>query len=100
MGIRASAEAMLAMERGEVDGHPSPYWSYLKNAKPDWIRNKTVKFILQYGRSRNSELPDVPFAGDLVTDAADRALLDASVAPLAMGYPFFMGPGVPQERAF
>jgi tripartite-type tricarboxylate transporter receptor subunit TctC len=97
-GYPGLSEAMLAMERGEVEGHPSPYWSYLKNAKPDWIQNKSVKFILQYGASRNPELPDVPFAHDLVTNADDRALLDAAVAPLTMGYPFFMGPGAPRDR--
>ena len=97
-GYPGLTEAMLATERGEVDGHPSPYWSYLKNAKPDWIRDRKIKFILQFGRDRNPELPDVPFAHDLVTNDADRALIDASVAPLAMGYPFFMGPSVPKDR--
>ena len=97
-GYPGLTEAMLATERGEVDGHPSPYWSYLKNAKPDWIRDKKIKFLLQFGRDRNPELPNVPFAHDLVTNDADRALIDASVAPLAMGYPFFMGPSAPKDR--
>jgi tripartite-type tricarboxylate transporter receptor subunit TctC len=97
-GYPGLTEAMLAMERGEVDGHPSPYWSYLKSAKSDWIRANKVKFLLQFGRLRNGELPNVPFAHDLVGNDADRALLDASVAPLAMGLPFFVGPAVPPER--
>ena len=96
LGYPGLSEVMLAMERGEVDGHPSPYWSYLKSAKPDWIRDKKVSF--QYGGIRNPELPDVPFAYDLASNDADRALLGASLAPLAMGYPFFMGPAVPRER--
>jgi tripartite-type tricarboxylate transporter receptor subunit TctC len=97
-GYPGLSDAMLAMERGEVDGHPSPYWSYLKTAKPDWIRDKKIKFLLQYGRRRNPELPDVPFARDLVTNGPDRELLDASMAQLTIGYPFFMGPGVSGGR--
>jgi tripartite-type tricarboxylate transporter receptor subunit TctC len=97
-GYPGLTEAVLAMERGEVDGHPSPYWSYLKSAKPDWIKEKKIKFLLQFGRVRNPELPDVPFAHDLATNDADRAVLDAAVAPLAMGLPFFLGPDVPAER--
>ena len=72
-GYPGLTEAVLAMERGEVDGHPSPYWSYLKSAKPDWIKDKKIKFLLQFGRVRNPELPDVPFAHDLATNDADRA---------------------------
>ncbi len=97
-GYPGLSDAMLAMERGEVDGHPSPYWSYLKTAKPDWISDKKVKFLLQYGRRPNPELPDVPFARDLLTNDADRELLDAAMAQLTIGYPFFMGPGVPPDR--
>jgi hypothetical protein len=98
LGYPGLGDVMLAMERGEVEGHPSPYWSYLKNAKPAWLAEKKVKFLLQYGRTRNPELPDVPFAHDLATNDEDRALLDASVSPLALGYPFYAGPGVPADR--
>src|SRR5262249_3516325 len=97
-GYPGLTEAMLAMERGEVDGHPSPYWSYLKSAKSDWIKDNKIKFLLQFGRLRNPELPNVPFAHDLVRNDDDRALLDASVAPLAMGLAFFVGQDVPPER--
>ena len=97
-GYPGLTEAMLAMERGEVDGHPSPYWSYLKSAKSDWISEKKVKFLLQFGRTRNPDLPDVAFAQDLATNSEDRALLEAAVAPLAMGLPFFAGPRVPSGR--
>ena len=39
MGYRGSNEAMLAVERGEVEGH-STSWTALKVAHPDWIRDK------------------------------------------------------------
>src|SRR5579871_768659 len=88
-GYPGLTEAMLAMERGEVDGHPSPYWSYLKSAKSEWLRDRKIKFLVQFGRARNPELPNVPFAHDLATNDEDRALLDAAIAPLNMGLPFF-----------
>ena len=36
MGYKGSNEAMLAVERGEVEGH-STSWTALKVAHPDWI---------------------------------------------------------------
>jgi hypothetical protein len=37
MGYKGSNEAMLAVERGEVEGHSTSYTA-LKVAHPDWIR--------------------------------------------------------------
>jgi len=39
MATRDRNEAMLAVERGEVEGH-STSWTALKVAHPDWIRDK------------------------------------------------------------
>src|SRR5207253_3103893 len=36
MGYKGSSEAMLAVERGEVEGH-STSWTALKVARPDWL---------------------------------------------------------------
>ena len=53
---------------------------------------------MQYGPSRVAELPDVPFAADLTTSEEDRQLLDLAMAPLVLGFPYLMPPGVPKER--
>jgi tripartite-type tricarboxylate transporter receptor subunit TctC len=98
-GFPGLADTDLAIERGEVDGHPSVFWSHLVAAVPDWLTQKKVKLLLQYGAKPRPELPDVPYAQALPMSAADKQLLDVSMAPLALGYPYVTGPGVPPERA-
>ena len=94
-----SAESLLAMERGESEGFPSMPWNSLKSTKPDWLRDGKVRLLLQLGGKPNPEVGAVPFIGDLVTKADDRALLDIAMGPLELGVPYMLGPGVPKERA-
>src|SRR4029077_5430623 len=54
MGYRGSNEAMLALERGEVEGH-STSWTALKVAHPDWIRDNRVSVFVQFALKRHPE---------------------------------------------
>jgi tripartite-type tricarboxylate transporter receptor subunit TctC len=97
MGYRGSNEAMLAMERGEVEGH-STAWSAVKVAKPDWLRDKTVTLIVQFALQRHPELPDIPTAVELARNDEERAVLSAVMNASEVGTAFFTTPGVPPER--
>ena len=81
-----------------LDGHPSAFFSSIRSTRPDWLRDKTAKAIVQYGAEKLAELPDVPFAPDLVTNDEDRLVMQAAFAPLALGRPLLMPPGVAAER--
>src|SRR3546814_4655452 len=48
MGYESSTAAMLAMERGEVEG-ASTGWGTMKITKQDWLRDKKVNIIVQSG---------------------------------------------------
>jgi tripartite-type tricarboxylate transporter receptor subunit TctC len=97
-GYPGQNEAFIAMERGENEGFPSTFWSSLKAIRPDWIKEKKVRLLLQYGLEPHPELKDVPFALDLVHDPAKKQLLEAAVAPLSLGRPLVAPPEVPPER--
>jgi tripartite-type tricarboxylate transporter receptor subunit TctC len=97
-GYPGQNDVFLAMERGEVDGHSCVYYSSLVSTRPDWIKNKQVKLLLQYGPAKEQAIGDVPFAPDLVDNPEDKLLMQASFAPLALGRPYVMPPGVPAER--
>ncbi len=97
-GYNGVEPAYLAMERGEVEGHPSASRAGLKSTHPDWIRDRKVKIIVQYGRAPSPELPDVPFLRDEAKTDADRQLVDVAVAPLSIGWPIFLGAKVPADR--
>jgi len=98
VGYPGQVDAFNAMERGELDGVPSIFYSSLVATKPDWLRDNKVKLLLQYGPEREPDLPDVPFIMDMVTDPEDLALLRAGFAALALGRPYLMPPGVPAGR--
>lgn len=97
-GFPGQNDAFLAMERGELDGYPSVFYSALSSTRPTWLAEKKVKAIVQYGPERAKELADVPFAPDLVDDPQDKALLQLAFTPLGLGRPLVMPPGVPAER--
>jgi tripartite-type tricarboxylate transporter receptor subunit TctC len=97
-GYPGAAEALLAMERRENDGNSSSYWSSLKAVRPDWIAEKKLKFLLQYGPHPHPELPGVPFALDLLKDPVKHEMMVVASAPLVMGRPIAAPPGVPADR--
>jgi tripartite-type tricarboxylate transporter receptor subunit TctC len=93
-------EALLATERGEVQGHPSVSWATLK-AHPDWLRDHKIRFLTYFGGPRNSEIEaydGAVYAEDRVPDGDKRQLWDIGMAPSRMGRPYVMGPGVPADR--
>ena len=97
-GFLGSAAELLAMERGEVQGHPGLMWSSLKTMRPEWLKDKKVRVLLQYGGTKPaSDLP-APFVRDLIHDPGDLVLFDTGTASLRIVRPFFMGPGVPADR--
>ena len=97
-GYPGQNDVLLAMERREIDGHPSAFFSSVRSTRPTWLRDKTAKAIVQYGAEKLSELPDVPFAPDLVENDGDRLVMQAAFAPLALGRPLLMPPGVAAAR--
>jgi tripartite-type tricarboxylate transporter receptor subunit TctC len=64
MGYAGSAEAMLAMERGEVEGH-STTWEGVKSRAARRLQDKSINILVQFGLQRHPELPDIPTAVEL-----------------------------------
>jgi tripartite-type tricarboxylate transporter receptor subunit TctC len=98
VGYRGQADAFLAMERGEVDGFPSTFYSSLMAAFPTWVRDGRLKMLVQYGPRKEPALGHVPFAPDLVSNEDNKLLLQAGSAEIAVGRPFVAPPGVPADR--
>lgn len=99
LGYPGQNEAYLAVERGEIDSFGVTFWSSLTSTKSDWIRDRKIRILVQYGPEKEAALPDVPYGPDLVRNAEDRALFEAAYAPLAAGRPFVAPPGLPPDRA-
>jgi len=91
-GYPASAESMLAMERGEVEGTASS-WAAVKTGKKAWLAEKKIKIILQDLPTRSADLPDVPALGELGENPQDKALLGLYASGGAVGRAFILPPG-------
>jgi len=96
-GYPASTEAMLAMERGEVDGSSSS-WAAVKVSKPDWLKEKKIKIILQTTPERVAELPDTPSLGEIGTTPEDRQVFALYAGGSAIGRSLIGPPGIAAER--
>ncbi len=97
-GYPGQNQAFLAMESGELDGYPSVFVNSLNAIRPNWLRDKLAKPIVQYGSEKATELGDVPFALDLISNAEDKLLMEVGLAQLALGRPLVMPPDVPADR--
>jgi tripartite-type tricarboxylate transporter receptor subunit TctC len=97
-GYTGQTESFLGMERGENEGYSSVFWSSLKSTKPEWVRDKKVKLLVQYGAAPHPDLKDVPFADDLIKDPEKKLLMQVAAASLAIGRPVLAPPGLPADR--
>lgn len=98
VGYPGQTESLLAMEKGENEGYASAFWSSLKATKPDWIRDKKIKYLVQMALEPHPELKDVPFALDMIKKPEDRQLMELASAQLAIGRPMVAPPDVAPER--
>jgi tripartite-type tricarboxylate transporter receptor subunit TctC len=97
-GYAGPPEINVAIERGEVHGNGSVGWSLTKSLKPDWIKEKKIKNLLQYGLRKHPELQDVPLVIDLARNEQQRQAMKLMFARSDYGRPFFLPPDVPAER--
>jgi tripartite-type tricarboxylate transporter receptor subunit TctC len=97
MGYGGSNEAMLAMERGEIEGHSTSLEAY-KSAHPDWIKDKKINILVQYGLKRHPDLPDVPTCIEVAKTDEQKKILSAVVNATEIGKAILSTPGVPPER--
>ena len=97
-GYESTPKIHLAMERGEVQGNGATNWTTLKLLNSDWIADKKVRVLGQWGLKKHPDLPDVPLVLDLAKTDADKQALRLALARLEYGRPFFLPPGVPAER--
>jgi tripartite-type tricarboxylate transporter receptor subunit TctC len=99
LGYPDSAAVGLAMERRELDGYCSFTWSAIKSARPHWLAEKKINFLLQLSLSRHPDLAGVPLVTDLAKDDASRQVFALAFGTQKMGRPVAAPPGVPVERA-
>jgi tripartite-type tricarboxylate transporter receptor subunit TctC len=97
-GYKGTTEAVLAMERGEVQGMGDWSWSNVKTRKPDFLRDKKIRVLLQVATEKMPDLQDVPLAMDYVKNPADREVMELFLAQKSAARPVVAPPGIPADR--
>jgi hypothetical protein len=92
-----ATQVFLAMERREVDGACVTYDTLLA-VKSDWLRDKKITFLTQFGGRPEPGLEGVPLALDRIKDSADRAAMELVLSQQITGRPYVAPPNVPPDR--
>ena len=96
-GYEGTTHIDLAMERGEVMGHAGIGLVTAKARNQQWLAEKKVKLVAQFGFKQNPELPDVPLF-EMPKDESARQAMTVIIARQEFGRPLLTPPGVPAER--
>jgi tripartite-type tricarboxylate transporter receptor subunit TctC len=98
-GYPGRAEAVLSIQRGEIDGLCGWSWSSLLSRDRALYDSRQIVVTLQLGTERDAALPDIPVLGELATDAKQKAALRLIFSRLVLARPFVAPPGLSPERA-
>jgi tripartite-type tricarboxylate transporter receptor subunit TctC len=96
-GYKGGSDIALAMQRGEIEGVGSVYYSSLITRNPDWLADHLVNVLVQLSLKPYSRFQGVPAVVDLARTPEDRALLELVFAQQEMSRPFMLPPGTPEK---
>jgi tripartite-type tricarboxylate transporter receptor subunit TctC len=96
-GYQGTAQGMLAMERGEVDGVIGITWASIKATQAAALRDKKIQVLAQFGLRKHPELPNVPLVLDLAKTPEDQAAMRLVFSAQEVGRPWVAPEGVPAK---
>lgn len=88
--------ALLAIERGEVEGICNTL-SSMRTTRAHWLREKQLVPLVQVAMTPDREFPNVPRAVDLIKSDEHRQMLEFFLLPYEFNNPFYLPPGAPDE---
>jgi len=97
-GYGTGSDIHIAMERGEVDGRAGNSFASLTASNADWLREKKITVLVQFGLTPEKGFESVPNLIDLARNDTERAIFKLFSAPSALGWPVMTAPQVPSER--
>lgn len=97
-GYPGTAESIMAMERGEVDGNCGWSWTSAKTLRPDWTKPGGMNILMQMALVKHPDLPDVPLITDFARNESEKAQMEMVFSRQTMGRPFLTAPDVPEAR--
>ena len=96
-GSAGSGEAMLLMERGEVEGH-STSLEIVRALHPTWLSDKKITVLVQYALRRHPELMDIPLSWELGRNPEEQQILKIVANATEVGKMIMAPPAMPADR--
>lgn len=103
LGYPSARNAILAMERTEVNCIGSYSWATAKATIPDLLRDHKLNVLVQWGPSKDVEISeyakqDVPLMTEYARTDEHRSLIALISSGMSLGRPLYAPPGVPETR--
>jgi tripartite-type tricarboxylate transporter receptor subunit TctC len=95
-GYKGTTDAVLAMQRGEVQGVCATYGQF--RIYEQLLREGKIRFILRAEEAAIPELREVPSIFDFAKTEAQRQLMRFVFSSVELGRPYVLPPGTPKER--
>jgi tripartite-type tricarboxylate transporter receptor subunit TctC len=96
-GYKGNADALVALERGEIDGLCSGF-SPLRTTHASLLMEGHVRLLLHSGTVPLAEAPDIPSFHAFAKTDKQRRILKFLFSSDDFGRPYFAPPGIPGDR--
>lgn len=97
-GYSGTSGITVALERGELQAMIGWDYSSLSTNKREWLTDKKVRVLVQFGPHKLPELPNVPLARNHTTSKTNRRVLDLITVRQEIGRPYIAPPHLPTGR--
>ncbi len=97
-GYRSAFEAMLAMERGEIDLVGGIGLGTVEVRFAKQLKDGSLRVLYQSGFGRHPDIPNVPNIDELGRTEEEKQMLGLYAASAAIGRSLIAPPGVPGDR--
>lgn len=97
-GYAGTSNVNLALEKGEVEAMGRSTYYGFASQRPDWLRDKKVNILVQFGFEKQPEIASVPLLLDLVSGTEAKQIASLVSMPTGIGYSHWLAPEVPADR--
>ena len=98
-GYEGLNRAVLAVERGEIEGLAYWSWGAINTVKPDWLAEHKINLLFQTSSPPHPDIPDVPTLASLAKTDEQRLAIELITARDIAARPFVAPPDLPVDRA-
>jgi tripartite-type tricarboxylate transporter receptor subunit TctC len=97
-GYKGSADVLLALDRGEVNGQFVGGWTGIRDKAAPWLASGAALLLAQLAIRSDPMFPNVPLITDFAHDDRQRQILRLAFTAQLWGRPYVAPPDLPPDR--